>query len=74
MLIGVGVSCRISHSIVSCLYVSFSDMITSVGEECYSLFELCDFHSQGFPLPLGTWDMRGYYLTSAEDSQCELIG
>ena len=49
-------------------------MVTSVGEECYSLLELCDFHSQGFPLPLGTWDKRGYYLTSAEDSQCELIG
>ena len=33
MLIGVGVSCRISYSIVSYLYVSFSGLITSVGEE-----------------------------------------
>ena len=33
MLIGICVSCRISYSIVSYLYVSFSGLITSVGEE-----------------------------------------
>ena len=33
MLIGVGVSCRISYSFVSYLYVSCSGSITSVGEE-----------------------------------------
>ena len=33
MLIGVGVSCRISYSIVGYLYVSFNGLITSVGEE-----------------------------------------
>ena len=33
MLIGLGLSCRISHSIVSYLYVSCSGSITSVGEE-----------------------------------------
>ena len=33
MLIGVGISRRISYSVVSCLYVSFSCLITSVGEE-----------------------------------------
>ena len=33
MLLSVGVSCRISYSIVSYLYVSFSGLITSVGEE-----------------------------------------
>ena len=33
MLIGVGVSCRISYHIVSNLYVSFSGLITSFGEE-----------------------------------------
>ena len=33
MLIGVGVSCCISYSIVSYLYVSFSGLITSVREE-----------------------------------------
>ena len=34
MLIGVlGVSCRISYSIVSYLNVSFGGLITSVGEE-----------------------------------------
>ena len=33
MFIGVGVPCRISYSVVSYLYVSFSCLITSVGEE-----------------------------------------
>ena len=33
MLIGVGVSCCIWHSVVSYLYVSFNRLITSVGEE-----------------------------------------
>ena len=33
MLIGVGVSCRISYSIISYLYVSCRGSITSVGEE-----------------------------------------
>ena len=33
MFIGVGVSCRISYSVVSYLDVSFSGLITSVGEE-----------------------------------------
>ena len=33
VLIGVGVSCHISYSDVSYLYVSFSGLITSVGEE-----------------------------------------
>ena len=33
MLFGVGVSCRIWYSIVSYLYVSYSESITSVGEE-----------------------------------------
>ena len=31
---GVGVSCRISYSVVSFSYVSFSGLITSVGEPC----------------------------------------
>ena len=33
MLIGVGISCRFSYSIVSYLYSSLSGMITSVEEE-----------------------------------------
>ena len=33
MFIGVGVSCRISYSVASHSYVSFSRLITSVGEE-----------------------------------------
>ena len=33
MLIGVGVSCLISCSVVSCLYVNSSGLIISVGEE-----------------------------------------
>ena len=33
MLFGVGVSCRILYSIVSYLYVSCSESVTSDGEE-----------------------------------------
>ena len=33
MLIGVGVLCRISYSVVNHLYVNLSGLITSVGEE-----------------------------------------
>ena len=33
MLFGVGISCRILYSIVSCLYLNCSRSITSVGEE-----------------------------------------
>ena len=32
-IFGVGVSCRVMYSIVSCLCVSCSGSITSVGEE-----------------------------------------
>ena len=40
MLIVVGVSCRISYSIVNYLFVSCSESITSVGEERESYFLL----------------------------------
>ena len=33
MLIGVSVACRISYSVVSYLYVSFSVLITSIEKE-----------------------------------------
>ena len=33
MLFGVGVSCPISHSVISFLYVNCSGSTTSVGEE-----------------------------------------
>ena len=41
MLIGVGVSCLFSYSIVSYLYVSFSPLITSVPKK--ELFFLLSF-------------------------------
>ena len=40
MLIVVGVSCRISFSIVSYLYVCFSGLMTSPGEEKELIFLL----------------------------------
>ena len=48
MLFGVGVSCHILYSIVSYLYVSYSESITSVGEEraiffCYRLLVIMWF-------------------------------
>ena len=53
MLIGVGVSCCISYSIVSYLYVSFRALITSLGEERASFsaivyLQLCGFCLEGF--------------------------
>ena len=61
VLIREGVSCRFSNSVVSYLCVSFSRLITSVGEEranssavVYS--QLCGFCSEGSPLPLGALD------------------
>ena len=63
MLIGVGVSCRISYSVVSYVYVSLSGLITctSVGDERANFssivdLQLCGFCSEGFPLPLSAWD------------------
>ena len=61
MFIGVGVSCRISHSVVGYLYLSFSGLFTSVGEEranfsAIDFLEFCGFCSEGFHLPLGAWD------------------
>ena len=59
MLIGVGVSCRISDSVVSYLYVSFRGLITSVRVE--RAFFLLSFTckcvvsvGRGFLLVLGT--------------------
>ena len=43
MLIGVGVSCRFSYSIVIYLYVSCSGSITSVEEERENYFFLLPF-------------------------------
>ena len=58
MLFGVCVLCRILSSIVSYLYVSCSESITSVGEESANLsafdyLKLYGFCSETFPLPLG---------------------
>ena len=57
MFIVVGVLCRISYSVINYSHISFSGLITSVGEErancsIYYLL-LCDFCSEGFPFPLG---------------------
>ena len=51
MLIGVGVSCSILYSIVSNLYVSFSGLITSVGEESSCNYVISV--RRGFSLVLG---------------------
>ena len=58
MFFGVGVSCRISFSIVSVLDVSCSGLVTSVEEErAYSSAivykSLCGFRLEGFLLLLG---------------------
>ena len=67
MLIGLGLSCRISHSIVSYLYVSCSGSITSVGEERAN-FSPCLlvmwFLLERFPLPLGAWDRQCYFIVA----------
>ena len=57
MFIVVGVLCRISYSVINYSHISFSGLITSVGEEranCSIFYlHLCDFCSEGFPFPLG---------------------
>ena len=48
MLFGVGVICRVLYSIVSYLYVSCRESITSVGEERFiysKQFKLFECHS-----------------------------
>ena len=61
MLFGVGVSCRILSSIITYLYVSCSESITSVGKERANFsaivyLKLCGFCSEKFPLPHGLRD------------------
>ena len=65
----VGVPYCISYSAFKYLYVSFSGLITSVGEERatfsaidYSL--LCGFCSERFPLPLDAWDRLRYLIVA----------
>ena len=58
---GVGVSIRNMCSFVGYLYVRYSGLITSIGEERANLsasayLKLCGFCSERLPLPLGTWD------------------
>ena len=69
MLFGVGVSCHIVYSIVSYLYVSYSEPSTSVGEERANFsaivyLQLCGFCSEGFPLPLCAWDGLRYFIVA----------
>ena len=66
---GVCVSCRISYSIVSYLYIGFSGLITSVGEErafssaSVNLY-LCGFYSEWFSTPLGACDRLRYFIVA----------
>ena len=67
MLIGVGVSCRISYYIVNYLYVSFSGLKTSVGEQsmfCYRLLVIIWFLFGGVRLPRSAWDRLRYLIVS----------
>ena len=69
LLIGVDVSCRISYSVVSYLYVSFSGLIIEVGEEKANFSAIiylksCSFCSEGFPLSLGAWDRLHYFIVA----------
>ena len=62
MLIAVDGSCPITYSVVRYLYVSFSRIITSVGEERANFSAivyvyLCGFGlEEFFSLPLCAWD------------------
>ena len=58
MLIVVGDLCRLLYSVVSYLYVSFSGLITSVGEER----AYCSAIVYSFPHLLGAWDRRHYFI------------
>ena len=58
MLIGVGVSCRVSYSNVSYSYVSCEDILIIFGKRessffCYRLLVIMHgFSEEGLPLPL----------------------
>ena len=68
MSIGVGVSCRISYSVVCYSYVSFIELITSVGEERAIFLVIMWFLFGGiFPLPLGAWDRLRYFIVALPD-------
>ena len=67
MLFGVGFSCRILHSVVSYLYVSYGGSITTVGEERAGLsaivyLSLCGFCSERCSLHFGAWDGLRYFI------------
>ena len=65
MLTGVGVSCRISYSTVSHLYVRFSRLITSVGDEraYFSALAIMWFlYGVVSSLPLGAWHRLHYFI------------
>ena len=69
MFYGVGVSCRILHSIVSYLYIRCSGSITSVGEERANLSVIIYLYyvvsvRRGLPLPLGAWDGMRYFIVA----------
>ena len=65
MLIGVGVACRFSYSVVSYIYVRFSGLITSVREERANFSAIVyGFCSERFALPLGAWERLRYFIVA----------
>ena len=61
MIIGMGVSCRISYSSVSYLYVSCSGSISSVEEERELIF-LLSFTCNYVGFSLGAWNRLRYFI------------
>ena len=60
---------HVVFGVVSYSYVSCSQLITSVEEEranlsATDLLLLCGFCSEGFPLPLDTWDGMRYFIVA----------
>ena len=65
MLIGVGVSFRISYSSVSYVYVKFSGWGRERANFSAIVYlQLCSVCSEGFPLPLGAWDRLRYFIVT----------
>ena len=67
-LVGVGFSCHISYHIVIYLYVNFSRLITSFGEEriffCHCLLVIMWSLFRKVFLPLGAWDRLCYLIVA----------
>ena len=74
IFIGVRVSCRISSTVVSYLYIRFGELITSAWNErvyfsAIDYLYICGVCSEGTPFPLGALDRLHYFIVALSGFQ-----